>query len=57
MSIQMLNGMIGVGSVDCQKYHSFCQGEGVRAYPEIRLYPQNSNRRDHYKYKRLFKAL
>uniref|UniRef100_A0A3P8ZUB1 DnaJ homolog subfamily C member 10 n=1 Tax=Esox lucius TaxID=8010 RepID=A0A3P8ZUB1_ESOLU len=43
-----LNGMIKVGTVDCQKHHSFCQGEGVRAYPEIRLYPQNSNRRDAY---------
>ncbi|XP_041700590.2 dnaJ homolog subfamily C member 10 isoform X2 [Coregonus clupeaformis] len=43
-----LNGMIKVGTVDCQKHHSFCQGEGVRAYPEIRLYPQNANRRDVY---------
>lgn len=45
---QMLNGMINVGTVDCQKYHSLCQGEGVRAYPEIRLYPPNANRRDTY---------
>ncbi|MCJ8732856.1 hypothetical protein PDJAM_G00216070 [Pangasius djambal] len=45
---RMLSGMISVGSVDCQKYHSFCQSESVRAYPEIRLYPQNSNRRDQY---------
>ncbi|KAL0963701.1 hypothetical protein UPYG_G00309760 [Umbra pygmaea] len=43
-----LNGFIKVGTVDCQKHHSFCQGQGVRAYPEIRLYPQNANRRDVY---------
>uniref|UniRef100_A0A8K9XZH2 DnaJ homolog subfamily C member 10 n=1 Tax=Oncorhynchus mykiss TaxID=8022 RepID=A0A8K9XZH2_ONCMY len=43
-----VNGMIKVGTVDCQKHHSFCQGESVRAYPEIRLYPQNANRRDIY---------
>uniref|UniRef100_A0AAR2K861 DnaJ homolog subfamily C member 10 n=1 Tax=Pygocentrus nattereri TaxID=42514 RepID=A0AAR2K861_PYGNA len=47
---RMLSGMINVGTVDCQKYHSFCQGENVRAYPEIRLFPQNSNRRDQYQY-------
>ncbi|XP_066515013.1 dnaJ homolog subfamily C member 10 [Hoplias malabaricus] len=45
---RMLTGMINVGSVDCQKYHSFCQGESVRAYPEIRLFPQNSNRKDQF---------
>uniref|UniRef100_A0AAY4ERN4 DnaJ homolog subfamily C member 10 n=1 Tax=Denticeps clupeoides TaxID=299321 RepID=A0AAY4ERN4_9TELE len=45
---RMLNGMISAGSVDCQKHHGFCQGENVRAYPEIRLYPQNSNRGDQY---------
>uniref|UniRef100_A0A673X6V7 DnaJ homolog subfamily C member 10 n=1 Tax=Salmo trutta TaxID=8032 RepID=A0A673X6V7_SALTR len=45
-----VNGMIKVGTIDCQKHHSFCQGEGVRAYPEIRLYPQNANRRDVYQY-------
>uniref|UniRef100_A0A8C8DB00 DnaJ homolog subfamily C member 10 n=1 Tax=Oncorhynchus tshawytscha TaxID=74940 RepID=A0A8C8DB00_ONCTS len=45
-----LNGMIKVGTVDCQKHHSFCQGESVKAYPEIRLYPQNANRRDLYQY-------
>lgn len=47
---RMLNGIIKVGSVDCQKYHSVCQSEGVRAYPEVRLYPQTQtkNRRDQY---------
>uniref|UniRef100_A0A8C7IX29 DnaJ homolog subfamily C member 10 n=1 Tax=Oncorhynchus kisutch TaxID=8019 RepID=A0A8C7IX29_ONCKI len=45
-----VTGMIKVGTVDCQKHHSFCQGESVRAYPEIRLYPQNANRRDLYQY-------
>lgn len=46
----MLSGIVNVGSVDCQKHHSICQGENVRAYPEIRLFPQNSNRRDQYQY-------
>lgn len=45
---RMLSGIVNVGTVDCQKHHSFCQGESVRAYPEIRLFPQNSNRRDQY---------
>lgn len=49
----MLNGMISAGSVDCQKYQSFCQSESVRAYPEIRLYPQNSNRQDQHQYEHL----
>ncbi|KAM6945919.1 dnaJ homolog subfamily C member 10 [Aplochiton taeniatus] len=35
---RMLSGVIFVGTVDCQKHHSFCQSQGVRAYPEIRLY-------------------
>uniref|UniRef100_A0A4W4ESQ9 DnaJ homolog subfamily C member 10 n=1 Tax=Electrophorus electricus TaxID=8005 RepID=A0A4W4ESQ9_ELEEL len=43
---RMLSGLINVGTVDCQKHHSFCQSESVRAYPEIRLFPQN--RRDQY---------
>lgn len=43
-----LSGVIRVGTVDCQKHHSFCQTQGVRAYPEIRLYPQNSQRPDVY---------
>uniref|UniRef100_A0A8C2ESX3 DnaJ homolog subfamily C member 10 n=1 Tax=Cyprinus carpio TaxID=7962 RepID=A0A8C2ESX3_CYPCA len=45
---RMLSGIVNVGTVDCQKHHSFCQGENVRAYPEIRLFPQNSNHRDQY---------
>lgn len=45
---RMLNGMISVGTVDCQKHHSFCQGESVRAYPEIRLYSHSASRRDQY---------
>ncbi|RXN11052.1 dnaJ -like protein [Labeo rohita] len=45
---RMLSGIVNVGTVDCQKHHSFCQGENVRAYPEIRLFPQNNNRRDQY---------
>lgn len=45
---RMLSGVIRVGTVDCQKHHSFCQTQGVRAYPEVRLYPQNSQRPDVY---------
>ncbi|XP_067266519.1 dnaJ homolog subfamily C member 10 [Chanodichthys erythropterus] len=45
---RMLSGIVNVGTVDCQRHHSFCQSESVRAYPEIRLFPQNSNRRDQY---------
>lgn len=46
--VQMLSGIVNVGTVDCQRHHSLCQSENVRAYPEIRLFPQNSNRRDQY---------
>uniref|UniRef100_A0A672JBH7 DnaJ homolog subfamily C member 10 n=1 Tax=Salarias fasciatus TaxID=181472 RepID=A0A672JBH7_SALFA len=35
---RLLSGQISVGSVDCQRFQSFCQNQGVRAYPEIRLY-------------------
>nr|XP_061826959.1 dnaJ homolog subfamily C member 10-like [Nerophis lumbriciformis]XP_061826960.1 dnaJ homolog subfamily C member 10-like [Nerophis lumbriciformis]XP_061826961.1 dnaJ homolog subfamily C member 10-like [Nerophis lumbriciformis]XP_061826962.1 dnaJ homolog subfamily C member 10-like [Nerophis lumbriciformis]XP_061826963.1 dnaJ homolog subfamily C member 10-like [Nerophis lumbriciformis] len=35
---RMLAGQILVGSVDCQRFQSFCQSQHVRAYPEIRLY-------------------
>ncbi|KAG7466845.1 hypothetical protein MATL_G00146620 [Megalops atlanticus] len=45
---RLVNGMISVGTVDCQKYHSFCQRENVRAYPEIRLFLQNAPRQDQY---------
>ncbi|KAI1899502.1 hypothetical protein AGOR_G00062460 [Albula goreensis] len=45
---RLVNGMINVGTVDCQKYHSFCQKENVRAYPEIRLFPQGTNNQNHY---------
>ncbi|XP_046902760.1 dnaJ homolog subfamily C member 10 [Hypomesus transpacificus] len=45
---RMLSGVIRVGSVDCQKHQSFCQNQGVRAYPEIRLYPQHAQRPDHF---------
>ncbi|KAG8432515.1 hypothetical protein GDO86_016963 [Hymenochirus boettgeri] len=38
---RLLNGLINVGSVDCQKYSSMCSQEHVKAYPEIRLYPGN----------------
>uniref|UniRef100_A0A8C3U272 DnaJ homolog subfamily C member 10 n=1 Tax=Catharus ustulatus TaxID=91951 RepID=A0A8C3U272_CATUS len=45
---RMLNGLISVGSVDCQKYYSFCHQESVRGYPEIRLFPQKSNTAHQY---------
>ncbi|XP_066045895.1 dnaJ homolog subfamily C member 10 isoform X3 [Chamaea fasciata] len=45
---RMLNGLISVGSVDCQKYYSFCHQENVRGYPEIRLFPQKSNTAHQY---------
>ena len=39
---QQMQDEAGVGSVDCQKYRSFCQEQGVNSYPTIRLYPHNS---------------
>ncbi|XP_023568108.1 dnaJ homolog subfamily C member 10 [Octodon degus] len=39
-----LTGLISVGSVDCQQYHSFCAQENVQRYPEIRFFPQRSNK-------------
>ncbi|XP_043931188.1 dnaJ homolog subfamily C member 10 isoform X2 [Protopterus annectens] len=48
---RLLNGLINVGSVDCQKYYSFCHQESVRAYPEVRLFPQSSKKAsNHYIY-------
>ncbi|KAI4788989.1 hypothetical protein KUCAC02_035504 [Chaenocephalus aceratus] len=44
---RMLSGQIQVGSVDCKRFQTFCQTQGVRAYPEIRLYlgdPRNADR-------------
>ncbi|XP_013887026.1 dnaJ homolog subfamily C member 10 [Austrofundulus limnaeus] len=35
---RMLSSQILVGSVDCQRFQVLCQSQGVRAYPEIRLY-------------------
>uniref|UniRef100_A0A8P0T4A5 DnaJ homolog subfamily C member 10 n=1 Tax=Canis lupus familiaris TaxID=9615 RepID=A0A8P0T4A5_CANLF len=43
-----LTGLINVGSIDCQQYHSFCAQENVRRYPEIRFYPQKSNKAYQY---------
>ncbi|KAH0621561.1 hypothetical protein JD844_022979 [Phrynosoma platyrhinos] len=39
---RLLNGLVTVGSVDCQKYFSLCHQESVQGYPEIRLFPQKS---------------
>uniref|UniRef100_A0A2K5RWK7 DnaJ homolog subfamily C member 10 n=1 Tax=Cebus imitator TaxID=2715852 RepID=A0A2K5RWK7_CEBIM len=43
-----LTGLINVGSIDCQQYHSFCAQENVQRYPEIRFYPPKSNRAYQY---------
>uniref|UniRef100_A0A8C7AKL7 DnaJ homolog subfamily C member 10 n=1 Tax=Neovison vison TaxID=452646 RepID=A0A8C7AKL7_NEOVI len=43
-----LTGLINVGSIDCQQYHSFCAQENVRRYPEIRFFPQKSNKAYQY---------
>ncbi|XP_004392429.1 PREDICTED: dnaJ homolog subfamily C member 10 isoform X2 [Odobenus rosmarus divergens] len=43
-----LTGLINVGSIDCQQYHSFCAQENVRRYPEIRFFPPKSNKAYQY---------
>uniref|UniRef100_A0A2K5C477 DnaJ homolog subfamily C member 10 n=1 Tax=Aotus nancymaae TaxID=37293 RepID=A0A2K5C477_AOTNA len=43
-----LTGLINVGSIDCQQYHSFCAQENVQRYPEIRFYPPKSNKAYQY---------
>ncbi|NP_001084933.1 dnaJ homolog subfamily C member 10 precursor [Xenopus laevis] len=46
-----INGLISVGSIDCQKYSLFCTQERVNGYPEIRLYPANINpQHTYYRY-------
>ncbi|GLD73637.1 dnaJ homolog subfamily C member 10 [Lates japonicus] len=45
---RMLSGQILVGSVDCQRFQTFCQSQGVRAYPEVRLYPSNARQPDRF---------
>ncbi|KAM6955709.1 dnaJ homolog subfamily C member 10 isoform 3-T4 [Lycodopsis pacificus] len=45
---RLLSGQVLVGSVDCQRFQSFCQGLSVRAYPEIRLYLGNTRQPDRY---------
>uniref|UniRef100_A0A1A7YN79 DnaJ homolog subfamily C member 10 n=2 Tax=Iconisemion striatum TaxID=60296 RepID=A0A1A7YN79_9TELE len=45
---RMLSGQILVGSVDCQNFQTFCQGQGVRSYPEIRLYTGSTKQPDRY---------
>ncbi|XP_006864122.1 PREDICTED: dnaJ homolog subfamily C member 10 [Chrysochloris asiatica] len=46
--IEALTGLINVGSVDCQQYHSFCAQENVHKYPEIRFFPQKSKKAYEY---------
>ncbi|XP_024895111.1 dnaJ homolog subfamily C member 10 isoform X2 [Pteropus alecto] len=43
-----LTGLINVGSIDCQQYHSFCAEENVRRYPEIRFFPLKSDKAYQY---------
>ncbi|XP_011812079.1 PREDICTED: dnaJ homolog subfamily C member 10 isoform X2 [Colobus angolensis palliatus] len=43
-----LTGLINVGSIDCQQYHSFCAQENVQRYPEIRFFPPKSNKAYQY---------
>lgn len=45
---RQLNGLINVGSVDCQKYSSLCSQQNVQAYPEIRIYPAHRENRNYY---------
>uniref|UniRef100_A0A667WUT7 DnaJ homolog subfamily C member 10 n=1 Tax=Myripristis murdjan TaxID=586833 RepID=A0A667WUT7_9TELE len=45
---RLISGQILVGSVDCQRFQPFCQSQGVRSYPEIRLYPHNTRQPDRY---------
>ncbi|KAJ3592386.1 hypothetical protein NHX12_007513 [Muraenolepis orangiensis] len=45
---RLVAGQVMVGSMDCQRHQSFCQSQGVRGYPEIRLYPQQPSQPDRY---------
>lgn len=45
---RLLSGQILVGTVDCQRFQSFCQSQGVRAYPEIRLYTGSTRQPDRF---------
>uniref|UniRef100_A0A3B3QET8 Thioredoxin domain-containing protein n=1 Tax=Paramormyrops kingsleyae TaxID=1676925 RepID=A0A3B3QET8_9TELE len=42
----MVDGIVKVGTVDCNKHRSFCRHEDILGYPEIRLFPQNASRWD-----------
>uniref|UniRef100_A0A3Q2QK14 DnaJ homolog subfamily C member 10 n=1 Tax=Fundulus heteroclitus TaxID=8078 RepID=A0A3Q2QK14_FUNHE len=45
---RMVSGQILVGSVDCQRFQTFCQSQGVRAYPEVRLYAGNTRQPERF---------
>ncbi|XP_023649546.1 dnaJ homolog subfamily C member 10-like isoform X2 [Paramormyrops kingsleyae] len=45
---RLVLGLVRVGTVDCQRYHSFCQGQNVRVYPELRIFPQEALRPEFY---------
>lgn len=48
LPLQMVSGQILVGSLDCQRFQTFCQSQGVRAYPEVRLYAGSTKQPDRY---------
>ncbi|KAK0422224.1 hypothetical protein QR680_007443 [Steinernema hermaphroditum] len=39
------NAKVSFGSVDCDANRAFCQQQGIRAYPLVRLYPADPNHR------------
>ncbi|XP_072300100.1 dnaJ homolog subfamily C member 10-like [Eucyclogobius newberryi] len=41
---RLVSGQIHVGSVDCQRFQTFCHSVGVRGYPELRLYSAGSRK-------------
>ncbi|KAK7938257.1 hypothetical protein WMY93_001583 [Mugilogobius chulae] len=47
---RLVSGQIHVGSVDCQRFQTFCQSQAVRAYPELRLYPSHSRNTQQFTY-------
>lgn len=45
---RMVSGQVFVGSVDCERFHTFCQSQGVRSYPELRLYAGGTRRSNQF---------
>lgn len=46
---RLVSGQVWVGSVDCQHFQTFCQNQGVRAYPELRLYSGGTKKTHQFK--------